>query len=72
MIPLFAIVIPPSSLKIPVTFISVLLALAMTGILSAKVGKANVMRATIRVILGGALAMTVTYAIGKIFAISGI
>jgi VIT1/CCC1 family predicted Fe2+/Mn2+ transporter len=49
-----------------------LIALAITGILSAKAGGANVTRATIRVVTGGALAMVVTYAIGKLFAVSGL
>lgn len=71
-IPLLAIVIPPQSEKITVTFISVLIALAMTGALSAKAGGAEVLRATIRVVIGGALAMIVTYAIGKMFSVSGI
>jgi VIT1/CCC1 family predicted Fe2+/Mn2+ transporter len=72
LIPLFAIVIPSSSMKVPVAFISVIIALAITGILSAKAGGANVMKATIRVVAGGALAMVVTYAIGKLFAVSGL
>lgn len=72
MIPLIAIVISPSFIKIPVTFVTVIIALAITGILSAKAGEAGVLRATIRVVSGGALAMIVTYAIGKLFAVSGI
>jgi VIT1/CCC1 family predicted Fe2+/Mn2+ transporter len=71
-VPLIVIVISPSFIKIPATFIAVLAALAITGILSAKVGGASVTRATIRVVLGGALAMLVTYSIGKLFAVSGI
>ena len=71
-IPLLAIIVPHPSIRIPVAFISVLLALAVTGVLSAKAGGAGVFRATIRVVSGGALAMGVTYGIGKIFAVSGI
>jgi VIT1/CCC1 family predicted Fe2+/Mn2+ transporter len=71
-VPLAAILIPPFSVRIPVTFISVLLALAITGYLSAKAGGAGVKRAVIRVLTGGALAMAVTYGIGKLFAVSGI
>ena len=71
-IPLIVIVISPSAIKIPATFIAVLVALAITGILSAKVGGASVTKATIRVVLGGALAMIVTYGIGKLFAVSGL
>ena len=72
LIPLIAIAIPPASVKVPIAFMSVIVALAITGILSAKAGGANVLKATIRVVLGGALAMIVTYFIGKLFAVSGI
>ena len=71
-VPLIAMVISPSTIKIPATFIAVLAALSITGILSAKAGGASVTRATVRVVLGGALAMVVTYGIGKLFAASGI
>jgi len=72
LIPLFAITLPPQDLKVPVAFISVIVALAITGIVSAKVGRANVGKAVIRVIIGGALAMIVTYSIGKFFGIQGV
>lgn len=72
LIPLFAIIIPPTPLKVPIAFVSVLFALAITGFLSAKAGGASVIRAMARVVVGGALAMGVTYAIGRLFAISGI
>lgn len=72
LIPLFAILIPPQNLKIQVAFISVILALAITGFLSAKAGGANIKKAVLRVTVGGAIAMITTFAIGKIFAISGI
>ncbi len=71
-IPLVAILLPPHDLRIPVTFISVLVALAITGSLSAHVGGARKTRATIRVVLGGAIAMAVTYGIGKLFGVVGI
>jgi VIT1/CCC1 family predicted Fe2+/Mn2+ transporter len=71
-IPLVAILIPPASLRIPVTFAAVLVALAVTGSLSAYVGGAKKSTATIRVICGGALAMAITYTIGKIFGVIGI
>lgn len=72
LIPLIAILIPSSTLRIPVAFISVLIALAITGFLSAKAGGASVRQAIIRLVIGGALAMAVTYGIGKLFAVSGI
>lgn len=72
MIPLVAILLPPETLRVPVAFGSVILALAITGILSAIIGGASIIRATIRVVAGGALAMIITYMIGKMFNISGI
>lgn len=71
-LPMFAITLPPPAWRIPVTFISVLFALAITGALSAQAGGANKTRATIRVILGGAFAMAITFGIGKLFGVAGI
>ncbi|MDE2588518.1 MAG: VIT family protein [Patescibacteria group bacterium] len=71
-IPLIAILLPPISLKVPVTFFSVLVALFLTGILSAKISGASIMKSTVRVVLGGAFAMIVTYSIGRLFGIKGI
>ncbi len=71
-IPLITIILLPAHLKIGITFVAVLIALATTGYLSAKAGGANVKRAIFRVTAGGAIAMITTYAIGKIFAVSGI
>ena len=71
-IPMTAILIPPVAYRIPVAFASVLVALAITGTVSAKIGDAKVMQAVIRVVGGGALAMAVTYGVGKFFGVSGI
>ena len=68
-IPLLAIVLAPPSINLPLTFVAVLIALSCTGMLSAKVGGAGVKRATIRVVAGGALAMLVTFSIGKVFGV---
>jgi VIT1/CCC1 family predicted Fe2+/Mn2+ transporter len=71
-IPVLAIIIPPAGMRIPATFISVVIALIITGFLSAKVGGAKKLNAVIRVVLGGILAMIITYGIGKIFGVTGI
>lgn len=71
-IPLIAIVLPPASIRISITFISVLLVLILTGTLSAYAGGANKTKATLRVVLGGIVAMVVTFGIGKIFGVVGI
>lgn len=69
-IPLAAIILPPEDVRIPFAFSSVIIALVITGTVSAKVGGANIPKAVIRVVIGGALAMAVTYGIGRIFGIS--
>lgn len=71
-IPLAAISLPLPALRIPIAFISVLIALIATGTLSALIGGASVKRAIFRVVSGGILAMSVTYAIGLLFGVSGI
>jgi vacuolar iron transporter family protein len=71
-IPLVAIALPPPALRIPVTFVAVLVALVITGMLSANAGGANKLKATIRVVVGGILAMIVTFGIGKLFGVVGI
>jgi VIT1/CCC1 family predicted Fe2+/Mn2+ transporter len=65
-LPMLAIMLPPANIRIVTTFISTILALALTGTLSAKFGRAPIKRAVYRVIAGGALAMIVTYSIGHI------
>lgn len=68
-IPLLAIVLFPESIRVIMTFISVIFALAITGSLSAWVGKAPMLKATLRVIAGGAVAMIITYGVGSLFHI---
>ena len=64
LLPMLAILLPPPAARIPVTFVAVLIALGITGWVSARLGGADPVRATQRVVIGGALAMAVTYAIG--------
>lgn len=72
LLPLVAILLPGPSWRVPVTFVAVLAALALTGVVSARVGEAveRQWRAVRRNVLGGALAMTVTYLVGT--AIGGL
>ncbi|HBV10994.1 VIT1/CCC1 transporter family protein [Glutamicibacter bergerei] len=64
-LPFVTAVFLPGPLKIPVTFVAVLLALAVTGALGAKLGGAPLLRPTLRVLIGGAAALVVTFAIGS-------
>ncbi|MCU1508519.1 MAG: hypothetical protein JWR53_957 [Glaciihabitans sp.] len=71
-LPMLAILLPPAPIRIPVTFAAVLVALAITGATSAKIGGSPVLRPTIRVLVGGALALTATFLVGTLLNTSGI
>ncbi|MEO6087904.1 MAG: VIT family protein [Umezawaea sp.] len=66
LLPLVAILLPPPDARIAVTFAVVLLALAVTGAVSAQLGTAGKPAAVARLVLGGALAMLVTFGIGQL------
>jgi len=70
LLPLLAILLPPAPLRIPITFVAVLIALALTGTVSARLGGARKRRAALRVVVGGALAMAVTYGIGALLGVA--
>ncbi|HEY3506814.1 MAG TPA: VIT family protein [Actinocatenispora sp.] len=67
LLPLAAILLPPPSWRTPVTFAVVLVALAITGTVAARLGRAPAARAAARVVVGGAIAMVVTFLIGHAF-----
>lgn len=71
-LPMLAILLPPADWRIPVTFVAVLVALALTGALSAHIGGSSRLRATVRVVVGGALALAATYGVGALLGASGI
>lgn len=63
-LPMLAILLPPPEWRIATTFLAVVVALAVTGWLSAWIGGAPRGRAVLRVVIGGALALVVTWVIG--------
>ncbi len=69
LIPLLAILIAPTKWRIPTTFLAVFIALILTGISSSHIGGAKKTPATIRVVIGGILAMLITYSIGLIVGV---
>jgi VIT1/CCC1 family predicted Fe2+/Mn2+ transporter len=69
-IPLITIMVTPTAFRIPATFIAVLIALVLTGAISARASGGHMGRATIRVLTGGAFAMAVTFAIGRLLGVS--
>jgi len=66
LLPLIAILVAPVALRIPVTVAAVLLALVITGAVSARLGGAPKHRAVLRNFVGGGLALAITYAIGHL------
>jgi VIT1/CCC1 family predicted Fe2+/Mn2+ transporter len=71
-LPLLAILLLPSAVRIPITFVAVIVALALTGAVGAGIGGSPILRATIRVVVGGALALAATYIIGHLLGASGL
>jgi vacuolar iron transporter family protein len=65
-LPLVAIMVAPTSLKVAITVVAVASALVITGYLSARAGGTSHTRSIIRNVAGGLLAMAVTYAIGRL------
>lgn len=65
--PLVAIVALSESLRIAVTFLAVLVALVATGWASAGLGGSAKRPAIFRLVVGGALAMAVTFGVGYLF-----
>ena len=66
-LPLLAILLPPAAARVPVTFATVLVALGLAGALSARLGASNIRRAVLRLVIGGALGLAFTYAVGHLF-----
>lgn len=65
-IPLLAITLPASDIRILAAFISVIFALFLTGFVSASAAGAPKIPAVLRVVVGGILAMAITYGIGML------
>jgi vacuolar iron transporter family protein len=66
-LPMVAILVPPPAWRVPVTFVAVLLALGITGAVSARIGGSDVRLAVARVVIGGAAGLALTYSIGYLF-----
>ncbi len=65
LLPLLTITLVGASARLPVTVVAVVLALALTGWVSARFGYSSPARAVARNVAGGLFAMAVTYAIGS-------
>ncbi len=66
MVPVLAVLLAPQSLRVLFGFVSALAGLGALGFVGARVGGANWVRPTTRVVAGGMVAMAVSYAIGSV------
>lgn len=70
LIPTLVILFPSDAWRIPLTFIAVLIALIITGIMSARASGAPLVATVVRLVTGGAIAMVVTFGVGRLFNVS--
>jgi vacuolar iron transporter family protein len=68
-LPLLPVIFSPVSIRIQVMFVCVFIGLVITGLVSGHFGGANKTRATLRVVIGGILAMIITFGIGSLFGV---
>ena len=66
LVPLLAMWLAAPADRVVLTSAAVLLALAATGVSSASLGRAPLLPAVVRNVVGGALAMAVTYGVGHL------
>ncbi|MEU8132522.1 VIT1/CCC1 transporter family protein [Streptodolium elevatio] len=72
LLPLLAILLPPDGLRVPVTVVSVLIALTLCGWASARMGGSPPRASVLRNVAGGGVAMAVTYVTGTLLHVGGV
>ncbi|MBT0995400.1 VIT1/CCC1 transporter family protein [Cellulomonas sp. DKR-3] len=70
LVPLLVALLPWGRAMVPAVFVAVLLALVVTGAGSARFGRAPVAPAVRRNVVGGSVAMVVTYGIGALVGLA--
>jgi VIT1/CCC1 family predicted Fe2+/Mn2+ transporter len=71
-LPFVAMLLFAPSARVPITVVVVLIALAITGAAGAGLGRAAIWRPTARVVIGGAIALAVTYGLGVLVGSTGV
>lgn len=71
-LPFAAALLAPVAWRVAAIFGVTLVALALTGTLSAKLGDAPVDRAVLRILVGGTLALVATFAVGSLFGATAV
>jgi VIT1/CCC1 family predicted Fe2+/Mn2+ transporter len=70
LVPLLVVLAPWGSGRVVATFAAVVLALVVTGSVSARLGGAPAGRAVLRNVAGGSLAMAITYGVGTLVGLA--
>ncbi|RKT56199.1 VIT1/CCC1 transporter family protein [Saccharothrix australiensis] len=70
LIPLVAILVPPTGWRVWACAVAVLVGLVLTGWISARLGSSRVWRAVRRNVVVGSLTMVVTYYVGLLFGVT--
>ena len=71
-LPMAAILLGPGELKIPLTFAASIVALGLTGAIGAYLGQSPMLRPVVRVIVGGSLALAVSWGIGTALGVAAV
>jgi VIT1/CCC1 family predicted Fe2+/Mn2+ transporter len=71
-LPMLTILLAPPAVRVPLTFVVVLIALAITGWVGAWIGGGSRTRASTRVVIGGAIALAATFGLGSLLGTTGI
>jgi vacuolar iron transporter family protein len=66
LVPLLVVVLVPSEARIPTAVVVTLVGLGLLGFVGARLGGASPVRATLRVLIGGAVALALTALIGQL------
>lgn len=72
LLPMLAILLPPTDWRVPVTVVAVLVALTVCGWASARLGNSAPRLSVVRNVVGGGVAMAVTYVTGTLLHVSGV
>jgi len=65
-IPIVALLLSPRAIEIWLAGVAVLIAMALTGFVSARLGRTPVGRSILRNVVGGLLALAITYGVGNL------
>ena len=71
-LPFITALVAPEAARIVSIFAVTLVALGLTGALSAKLGDAPVGRSVARIVIGGSLALAATFAVGSLFGATAV